>query len=61
MEEKWDDRYKAHLDVRDFTKNNSFNYEELFSPVARLWTTSTLIAIGNLNIYFNQIDVKTAF
>lgn len=57
------DKFKARLVVRGFNQDsNSFNYDEIYSPVARLSTIRTVLAIGNENKFrFDQLDVKTAF
>lgn len=55
-------RYKARLVVRGFAQRNSFNFDEIYSPVAKLSTVRVLLAIGNkLSFHFIQLDVKTAF
>lgn len=57
------DKYKARLVVRGFNQDSSsFNYDEIYSPVARLSTIRTVLAIGNEKKFrFDQLDVKTAF
>lgn len=61
-EENKSEQYKARLVVRGFAQKNSFNYEELYAPVAKMTTIRTLLAIGNqFGYYFKQLDVKTAF
>lgn len=56
------DQYKARLVVRGFAQKETFNFDELYSPVAKMSTIRTLLAIGNQGkYYFKQLDVKTAF
>ena len=62
LEKIREDRYKARLVVRGFAQEKTFDYDEIYSPVARMSTLRTLLAIGNQNnFYFEQLDVKTAF
>lgn len=56
------DRYKARLIVRGFTQKETINYDELYSPVAKMSTIRTLLSVGNqFGYHFKQLDVKTAF
>lgn len=56
------DRYKARLVVRGFEQRLSYNYDEIYSPVAKLTTIRTLLSMGNQKgYYFQQLDVKNAF
>lgn len=56
------DKCKARLVVRGFAQKETFDYEELYSPVAKMTTIRTLLSIGNqFGYYFRQLDVKTAF
>lgn len=62
LEEKLEDRYKARLVVKGFAQRETFQYDENYSPVAKMSTIRTLLSIGNRNkYYFEQLDVKTAF
>lgn len=62
LENEKENQYKARLVVRGFVQKETFNYDELYSPVAKLSTIRTLLAIRNqLDYYFVQLDVKTAF
>lgn len=55
-------KYKARLVVRGFAQCKTFDYNVIYSPVAKLSTIRTLLSIGNqLGYYFIQLDVKTAF
>lgn len=61
-EEKIQDKYKARLVVRGFAQKESFQYDQIYSPVARMSTIRTLLSVGTQNMYhFEQLDVKTAF
>lgn len=56
------DQYKARLVVTGFAQKETFNFDELYSPVAKMSTIRTLLAVGNQHKYnFKQLDVKTAF
>jgi transposase InsO family protein len=56
------DRFKARLVAQGYAQQYGIDYEQTFSPVARLSTVRTLISYAtqrNLKIY--QMDVKTAY
>ena len=56
------DKYKARLVVRGFAQDNMTDYDEIYSPVARMTTIRTLLSVGTqCSYYFRQLDVKTAF
>lgn len=62
LEENIEDKFKARLVVRGFAQNETFNYNEIYSPVAKMATIRTLLAVGNqYKFYFKQLDIKTAF
>ncbi len=52
------ERYKARLVAQGFTRVKGADYDETFSPVARLESLRTLVAVG-LQLY--QVDITTAF
>lgn len=55
-------RYKARLVVRGFSQREGVDYNETFSPVARLDTIRTVLSIAaNEKLELAQFDVKTAF
>lgn len=60
LEETRSDKYKARLVVRGFTQQKTFDYDEIYSPVARMSTLRTLLAMVNQYGYFIQLDMKTA-
>jgi hypothetical protein len=56
------DRYKARLVVKGFTQEYGIDYEETFSPVARLFSVRTLIVVSASRHWsLFQMDVKNAF
>lgn len=56
------DRYKARLVARGFSQRKGLDYEDTYSPVTKLTTLRTLLAIVNHNgMHLHQLDVKTAF
>lgn len=62
LEQKERDRYKARLVVRGFLQDKNVDYENIYSPVAKMSTIRLLLIIGNqFKFYFYQLDVKTAF
>lgn len=54
--------YKARLVARGFSQRKGFDFEETYSPVAKMTTFRTLLAIAvRNNLHIHQMDVKTAF
>lgn len=55
-------RYKAHLVARGFYQNYRLDYEETFSPVAKMVTVRSLISLVAFKHWkLWQLDVKNAF
>ena len=55
-------RYKARLVVKGFQQKEGIDYNEIFSPVVKLTTIRTVLAlVTHDNLYLEQMDVKTTF
>ncbi|KXJ83029.1 hypothetical protein RP20_CCG009471 [Aedes albopictus] len=55
-------RYKARLVARGFSQKRGFDYSETYSPVARLDTLRTVLAMANREgMVVHKMDVKTVF
>ena len=53
------DRYKARLVAKGFEQRESYDYEEIFSPVARMETMRLIIAlVAQRQWKIHQMDVK---
>ncbi|KXJ74158.1 hypothetical protein RP20_CCG014246 [Aedes albopictus] len=55
-------RYKARLVARGFTQKQGFDYSDTYSPLARMDTLRTVLALANQRGWsVHQMDVKCAF
>ena len=56
------DKYKARLVAKGYRQKERLDYFDAYSPVSRITSIRTLIAIASLNnMEIHQMDVKTAF
>jgi len=56
------DKYKARFVARGFSQSYGLDYEETFSPVAKMVTVRTIFSLGaSMNWKLWQLDVKNAF
>jgi hypothetical protein len=56
------ERYKARLVVKDFTQTYGIDYEETFTPVAKMNSIRILLSLlANSHWPLQYLDVKNAF
>lgn len=56
------DKFKARLVVKGFSQKKGVDFDQTFSPVARMSTIRTLLSVAaNENMTLTQIDVSSAF
>ena len=56
------ERYKARLVAQGFSQKRGLDYDETFSPVVRMESVRTMIALAaKNNLLLHQMDVTTAF
>lgn len=54
--------YKARFVVNGYTQIEGFDYQETFSPTAKLTTLCYLLIVAvSCNYYLHQLDVHSAF
>lgn len=54
--------YKARLVARGFSQRKGFDYQETYSPVAKITSFRIILAVAaQFDLHIHQMDVKTAF
>jgi len=56
------DRYKTRLLAKGFEQREGYDYEEIFSPIARMQIVRLIIALATQRQWkIHQMDVKSTF
>ena len=55
-------RYKARLVMKDFSQKKVIDFEEIFSPVVKMYSMRVMLGLAtSMNLEIEQLDVKTIF
>lgn len=55
-------RYKDRLVVKGFAQKKAIDFDEIFSPVAKMTSIRTILSIVAIEyLHLEQLDVKIAF
>ena len=55
-------KYKVHLVVKGFGQKQGIDFDEIFSPVMKMFSIRVILLLEtSMNIELQELDVKTAF